>query len=65
LRSSSKTTFRQDGFDADENPSYPGQSVCPLCREPLTMTFAEDARMLGVTRQALNNRVNASAASRR
>ncbi len=39
-------------------PPHPGLSVRLDCLEPLQMTVTEGARVLGVTRQALNNLVN-------
>ncbi len=43
---------------AMKNPPHPGLSVRLDCLEPLNMTVTEGARVLGVTRQALNNLVN-------
>ena len=39
------------------NPPHPGLSVRHDCIEPHGMTVTEAARVLGVTRQALNNLV--------
>ncbi len=39
-------------------PPHPGLSVRHDCLEPLGLTVTEAARVLGVTRQALNNVVN-------
>ena len=41
-----------------KNPPHPGLSVRHDCLEPLGLTVTEGARVLGVTRQALNNLVN-------
>ncbi len=46
-----------------KNPPHPGLSVRHDCLEPLGMTVTEGARVLGVTRQALNNLVFVSSAS--
>lgn len=40
------------------NPPHPGLSVRHDCIEPLGLTITAAARVLGVTRQALNNLVN-------
>jgi addiction module HigA family antidote len=40
------------------NPPHPGLSVRHDCIEPLGLTITEAARILGVTRQTLNNLVN-------
>jgi addiction module HigA family antidote len=45
-----------------KNPPHPGRIVRQDCIEPLGLTVTEAARVLGVTRQALNNVVNAKAA---
>jgi addiction module HigA family antidote len=42
-------------------PPHPGLSVRHDCLEPLGLTVTEAARVLGVTRQALNNVVNGKA----
>jgi len=39
-------------------PPHPGQSVRYDCLDPLGLSVTEAARLLGVTRQALNNLVN-------
>jgi len=44
------------------DPSHPGLSVRHDCLEPLRLSVAEGARVLGVTRQALNNVVNGKSA---
>ncbi len=41
-----------------KNPVHPGCIVRFDCLEPLGLTVTEAARVLGVTRQALNNVVN-------
>ncbi|MGQ0742111.1 MAG: HigA family addiction module antitoxin [Alphaproteobacteria bacterium] len=41
-----------------KNPPHPGESVRLDCLEPLGLSVTEGARVLGVTRQALNNLVN-------
>lgn len=38
-----------------KNPPHPGLSVRHDCLEPLRLSVAEGARVLGVTRQAMNN----------
>lgn len=43
-------------------PVHPGRIVRQECLEPLALTVSEGARVLGVSRQALNNIVNAKAA---
>lgn len=40
------------------NPIHPGQLVRFDCLEPLGLSVTEGAKVLGVTRQALNNLVN-------
>ncbi len=40
------------------NPPHPGLSVRSDCLEPLGLSVTAGARVLGVTRQALNNLVN-------
>jgi addiction module HigA family antidote len=39
-------------------PPHPGQSVRYDCLDPLGLSVTEAAKVLGVTRQALNNLVN-------
>lgn len=41
-----------------KNPPHPGLSVRLDCLEPLGLSVTEGAKVLGVTRQALNNLVN-------
>ncbi|MBI3025978.1 MAG: HigA family addiction module antidote protein [Candidatus Tectomicrobia bacterium] len=43
------------------NPPHPGGFVRRECLEPLGLTVTEGAKVLGVTRQALNNLVNGKA----
>ena len=43
------------------NPPHPGLTVRHDCLEPLQLTVTEGAKVLGVTRQALNNLVNGKA----
>jgi addiction module HigA family antidote len=41
-----------------KRPPHPGLSVRHDCLEPLGLSVTEGAKVLGVTRQALNNLVN-------
>lgn len=41
-----------------KNPPHPGRIVRQECIEPLGLTVTQAARLLGVTRQTLNNLVN-------
>jgi addiction module HigA family antidote len=41
-----------------KNPVHPGQIVRHDCLEPLGLSVTAGAKVLGVTRQALNNIVN-------
>ena len=43
-------------------PSHPGEIVREECLKPLELSVTAGARVLGVTRQALNNLVNEKAA---
>jgi antitoxin HigA-1 len=43
---------------AMKNPAHPGRIVRHDCLEPLGLSITEGAKILGVTRQALNNVVN-------
>ena len=43
------------------NPPHPGFTVRHDCLEPLGLTVTAGAKVLGVTRQALNNLVNGKA----
>ena len=44
-----------------KNPPHPGLTVRHDCLEPLGLSITEGAKVLGVTRQALNNLVNGKA----
>jgi addiction module HigA family antidote len=44
-----------------KNPVHPGSIVRHDCLEPLGLSVTEGAKILGVTRQALNNLVNEKA----
>jgi addiction module HigA family antidote len=46
---------------AIKKPLHPGYSVRYDCLEPLGLSVTKGAQILGVTRQALNNLVNAKA----
>src|SRR5476649_572812 len=41
-----------------KNPAHPGRIVRSACLEPLGLSVTAGAKVLGVTRQALNNIVN-------
>lgn len=41
-----------------KTPPHPGETVRYDCLDPLGLTVTEGAKVLGVTRQALNNLVN-------
>lgn len=41
-----------------KNPPHPGKSVRVDCLEPFGLTVTKAAKVLGVTRQALNNLIN-------
>lgn len=45
-----------------KNPPHPGLSVRHDCLEPLGISVTQGAKILGVSRQALNNLVNGKAA---
>ncbi len=45
-----------------KNPPHPGLSVRHDCLEPLGLSITKGAKVLGVTRQALNNLVSGRAA---
>ena len=47
---------------AMKNPPHPGRSIKDACLEPLGLSVTEGAKILGVSRQALNNVVNGKAA---
>ena len=38
-----------------KNPPHPGRSIRSACLEPLGLSVTEAAKILGVTRQTLNN----------
>src|ERR1700721_1387767 len=38
-----------------KNPPHPGGSIRSACLEPLKLSISEGAKILGVSRQALNN----------
>lgn len=38
-----------------KNPPHPGRSIRNACLEPLGLSVTEGAKVLGVTRQTLNN----------
>ena len=44
-----------------KNPPHPGRIVRQECLDPLRLSVTAAARVLGVTRQALNNLVNGKA----
>jgi len=44
-----------------KNPPHPGYSIKLDCLEPLGLNVTEGAKVLGVTRQALSNVINAKA----
>lgn len=44
-----------------KEPPHPGMSVRFDCLDPLGLTITKGAKVLGVTRQALNNLVNGKA----
>lgn len=44
-----------------KNPPHPGATVRYECLEPLGLSVTKGARVLGVSRQALNNLVNGKA----
>lgn len=45
-----------------KNPPHPGRSIRSACLEPLGLSIAGGAKILGVTRQALNNVVTGKSA---
>jgi addiction module HigA family antidote len=45
-----------------KNPPHPGRSIRNACLEPLGLSVKDAAKILGVTRQALNNVVNGKSA---
>jgi addiction module HigA family antidote len=45
-----------------KNPPHPGRSIRTACLEPLDLSVTDGAKLLGVTRQALNNVINGKSA---
>jgi len=45
-----------------KNPAHPGRIVRNACLEPLGFSATEGAKVLGVTRQTLNNVINGKSA---
>ena len=45
-----------------KNPPHPGRSIRTACLEPFGLTVTDGAKILGVTRQAINNVVNGKSA---
>ena len=45
-----------------KNPPHPGRSIRRACLEPLRLSVSEGAKVLGVTRQALNNVITGKSA---
>jgi addiction module HigA family antidote len=41
-----------------KNPPHPGRSIRNACLEPLGLSVTAGAKVLGVTRQTLNNVIN-------
>jgi antitoxin HigA-1 len=41
-----------------KNPPHPGGSIRRACLEPLGLSVTEGAKVLGITRQTLNNVIN-------
>jgi len=41
-----------------KNPPHPGKTIRDDCLEPLGLSVTEGAKILGVTRQTLNNVIN-------
>jgi len=52
------TTREEENIMPMKNPTHPGLVVRHDCLEPLGLSVTAGARVLGVTRQALNNVVN-------
>jgi addiction module HigA family antidote len=48
-------TRREENTVPMKNPPHPGRSIRTACLEPLGLSISEGAKILGVTRQALNN----------
>jgi addiction module HigA family antidote len=58
MTSTLSTTIEEVSSMPMKNPPHPGLHVRHDCLEPLGLSVTEGARVLGVTRQALNNLVN-------
>jgi antitoxin HigA-1 len=41
-----------------KNPPHPGRSIRHACLEPLGLSVTDGAKVLGITRQTLNNVIN-------
>ena len=41
-----------------KNPPHPGRSILDACLEPLGLSVTDGAKILGVTRQTLNNLIH-------
>jgi addiction module HigA family antidote len=54
--------YHQKGDSVMLNPPHPGRIVRQECLEALGLSVTEAAKVLGVTRQTLNNLVNEKAA---
>jgi antitoxin HigA-1 len=50
--------LKRENEMAMKNPPHPGRSIRNGCLEPLGLSVTEGAKVLGVSRQALNNVVN-------
>ena len=46
---------------AMKHPPHPGRSIRTACLEPLALSVTAGAKILGVSRQALNNVINGKA----
>jgi addiction module HigA family antidote len=44
-----------------KNPPHPGRSIKNACLEPLGLSVTDGAKLLGVSRQALNNVIHGKA----
>ncbi len=53
--------YHQEKTMRMKNPPHPGLSVRYDCLDPLSLSVAEGAKVLGVTRQAMNNLVSGKA----
>jgi addiction module HigA family antidote len=45
-----------------KNPPHPERSILSACLEPLGLSISDGAKILGVTRQALNNVISGKSA---